>query len=127
VIRSSDIDKILNCKARDRESIEDWCRRHDVDESVMRRLAAVYGFDQRTAAIAIDAFRLSHEARRDDEPRAKSSQAQDGCRYAVESVVIDKRTGRIVGDPTPARDDAESLAGAYNEIDAQPNQASRKA
>lgn len=125
MIRTSDIDGILNRKDRDLESLEDWCRRHDVDFSVMHLLAGVYGFNSHAAASAIDAFRLSHEARRGDEPRAKPSQAQDDCRYAVESVVVDRRTGRIVGDPTSAQDEAEGLAGSYNEIDAQPSQADR--
>jgi hypothetical protein len=125
VIRTSDIDGILNRRDRDLESLEDWCQRHDVDFSVMRQLAGIYAFNDHAAASAIDAFRLSHEARRGDEPRAKPSLVQDGRRYAVESVVVDRRTGRIVGDPTPVQDEAEGLAGSYNEIDAEPSQADR--
>jgi hypothetical protein len=127
VISTDDIDKILDRPERDSESIPEWCRRNDVDESVIRRLAAVYGYSRQIAALAIDAFRLGYEARRGDEPRSKSSPARDGRRYAVEFVVIDRDDGRIVGDPNPAQDDAEGLAGAYNEIDAQARRASRDA
>jgi hypothetical protein len=126
VIRSSDIDRLLNRKDRDRESLADWCRRHDVDFAVMAQLASVYAFNPDAAASAIDAFRISHEARREDEPRAKPSRVQGGDRYAVESVVVDTHTGRIVGDPTPVQGDAEGLAGSYNDIAAQPSQAGRE-
>jgi hypothetical protein len=127
VIHTPDINKILDCRRRDRESIPDWCRRNDVDESVIHRLVAVYGFDHDTAVIAIDAFRLGHEARRGDEPRSKPSLACDGQRYDVEFVVVDRSDGRIVGDPNPTQNDAEGLAGTYNEIDTQAKRASREA
>jgi hypothetical protein len=127
VIRSDDISKLLNRPGRDRESIPEWCRRNNVDESVIARLAALYGFSRQIAALGIDAFRLGYEARREDEPKSKSSTVQEGPRYAVEFVVIDRDGGRIVGDPTPARQEAEGLAGAYNEIDRQPSRATREA
>lgn len=127
MIRTDDINKILDCRARDGESIPEWCRRNDVDESVIHRLVAVYGFNRQAAIAAIDAFRLGHEARRADEPRSKPSPGRDGDRYAVEFIVINRDNGQIVGDPTAARDDAEGLAGAYNEIDAQSRRASRGA
>jgi hypothetical protein len=119
VIRAGDVDKILDRLGFDGESIPDWCQRNDVDESVMRRLAAVYGFSRQTQALAIDAFRLGHEARRGDEPRSES-RAGDGPRFAVELVVIDRDDGRIVGDPIPARDEAEGIAGTFNEIYGRP-------
>ncbi len=126
VIRTEDINKILDRRERDGESIPEWCRRHDVDEAVIRRLAAVYAFNRQTQVMAIDAFRLGHEARRGDEPRSKSP-AGEGRRYAVEFVVVDRNDGRIVGDPTPTRNEAAGLAGTYNEIDAQAGRTSRKA
>ena len=127
MIREEDINRLLDCWARDVESIPEWCRRHDVDEAVIRRLAAVYGFNRQYAVFAIDAFRLGHEARRSDEPRAEPSPGREGSRYAVEFVVIDRDDGRIVGAPTPSRRVAEGLAGTYNEIDGEPSQTSRKA
>jgi hypothetical protein len=127
VIREEDINRLLDCRARDVESIPEWCRRHDVDEAVIRRLAAVYGFNRQYAVFAIDAFRLGHEARRSDEPRSEPSPGREGSRYAVEFVVLDRDDGRIVGDPTPSQRVAEGLAGAYNEIDGQPSRTSRKA
>jgi hypothetical protein len=126
VIHSGDIDKILDRLGFDGEPIPDWCRRNEVDEPVMRRLAAVYGFTRETATIALDAFRLGHEARRGDEPRSES-RAGDGRRFVVEFVVIDRDDGRTVGDPTPARDEAEGLAGTFNEIDAQPSRTRHEA
>lgn len=119
VIRVDDIDKLLDRPGRDGESIPDWCRRNHVDEPVILRLAEVYGFSRQTAALAIDAFRLGHEARQGDEPKAKSSPSRDGCRYGVEFVVVDRNNGRIVGDPSAARSDADSLAEEHNAIAAQ--------
>jgi len=92
----------------------------------MGLLKMVYGFSKVTAAIAIDAFRLGHDARRGDEPRSAASIAGDGPRYAVESVVVDRTNGRIVGSPTSVQSDAESLAGTYNELDPGPRRAEPK-
>lgn len=119
MIHVGDIDKILGRLGFDGESIPDWCRRNAVDESVMRRLAVVYGFSREIQTFAIDAFRLGHEARRGDEPRSES-RGGEGPRFAVELVVIDREDGRIVGDPTPARDEAEGIAGTFNEIHGRP-------
>jgi hypothetical protein len=119
VIHADDIDKILDRLGFDGESIPDWCRRNNVDESAMRRIAAVYAFSRRTQTLAIDAFRVGHEARREDEPRSES-RAVDGPRFAVELVVIDRDDGRIVRNPTPARDEAEGIAGTFNEIYGRP-------
>lgn len=119
MIHVCDVDKILDRVGFDGESIPDWCRRNDVDESVMRRLAAVYGFSRQIQILAMDAFRVGHEARRGDEPRSES-RAGDGPRYAIELVVIDREDGRIVGDPIPARDEAEGIAVTLNEIHGQP-------
>lgn len=126
MIYVDDIDKILARLGHDGEAIQAWCRRNDVDEPVMRHLAAVYGFTRETQTMALDAFRLGHEARRGDEPKSES-RTGDGPRYAVELVVIDRDDGRIVGNPTPARDEAEGLAGTFNAIEAQPSRTGRGA
>jgi hypothetical protein len=106
VIHAGDIDEILDRLGFDGEPIPDWCRRNNVDESAMRRLAVAYSFSPDIQLFALDAFRVGHEARRGDEPRS-GSRTGDGPRFAVELVVIDRDDGRIVGDPTPARDQAE--------------------
>jgi hypothetical protein len=93
---------------------------------VMRHLADVYGFTRETQTMALDAFRLGHEARRGDEARSES-RAGDGPRYAVELVVVDRSDGRIVGNPTPARYEAEGLAATFNAIEAQPSRTGREA
>jgi hypothetical protein len=87
----------------------------------MFRLVAVYGFSRASAVSAIDAFRLGHEARRDDEPRAKRGGVSTAPRYAVQFVIVDNTDGRIVSAPTGSRDAANDLATTYNEIDAQPD------
>jgi len=70
MIRADDVDKILGCWVRDDQSVPEWCRRNDVDEGVMHWLASVYGFSTETAGIAIVAFRLGYEARRESEQRS---------------------------------------------------------
>jgi hypothetical protein len=129
VIRRDDVKSILDRLGHDGESISEWCRRNDVDEEpVMRLLAAFFSFTgPEDAALAIHAFRLGHEARRSDEPRSKLSVGRNGPRYDVEFVVIDREDGRIVGDPSRAKGEAEALAGAYNDIDAQSRRAGREA
>jgi len=127
VIRASDIDRVLHSPGRDVEPITEWCRRNGVDESAMGLLKMVYGFSKVTAAIAVDAFRLGHDARRGDEPKSAASFVGGGQRYAVESVVVDRANGRIVGSPTSVQSEAEGLAGTYNELDADTRRAERKA
>jgi hypothetical protein len=61
VIREEDINRLLDCRARDLESIPEWRRRHDVDEAAIRRLATVYGFNRQYAVFAIDASDLCAE------------------------------------------------------------------
>jgi hypothetical protein len=130
VIRRDDVKRILDRLGHDGESIQEWCRRNDVDEGpVMRFLAASFGFTgPEDAALVIHGFRLGHEARRGDEPRSKLPAVdRNGSRYGVEFVVIDREDGRIVGDPSRAQGEAEALAGAYNDIDAQSRRAGREA
>lgn len=69
VIGIDDIDGILNSPRRDVEGLPAWCARNGVEETVLRRLVAIYGFDKLTAAVAVDAFRLGCEARREDGSR----------------------------------------------------------
>ena len=114
MIRSSDIDRLLNLRAQERRSIEEWCKRNDVAESVIERVVQVYGRDHRSAIAAIDAFRLGHEARRDDEPRGKCTRG--GRRYEVQSVVVDTQSGRFVGEASPSKPGVDGLAGTYNEL-----------
>lgn len=120
MIHVVDIKKILAHLGYDGEAILDWCRRNGVDEPVMQYLAEVYAFNPESQRTGIDGFRLGHTARREDEPRSESRIGK-GPRYAVEHVVIDLADGRIVGDPTPARDEAEGVAGSFNAIDAPPS------
>lgn len=130
VIGLEDVQRIAGRLGHDGESIRDWCHRNGVDEEpVMRFLAAYFGFTcAEDAALVIHGFRLGHEARRGDEPRSRlPAEDQDGSRYGVEFVVIDRKNGRIVGDPSSAQGDAEALAGAYNDIDAQSRRAGREA
>lgn len=114
----------------DGESIQDWCQRNNVDEKpVMHLLAASFGITcPEDAALVIHGFRLGHEARQGDEPRLKvPGEDRSGPRYGVEFVVIDRNDGRIVGDPSSERGEAEALAGTYNDINAQSRRASREA
>ncbi len=129
MIRRDDVRRILDRLGHDGESIQEWCQRNDVDERpVMHLLAGFYSFTcPEDAALAIHAFQLGHEARRGDEPRSRlSSEDPGGPRYGVQFVVIDRENGQIVGDPSPAQDKAEALAGSYNDIDAQPRRAGRE-
>ena len=95
----------------------------------MRLLASSFGFTgPEDAALVIHGFRLGHEARRNDEPRSElASENRSGPRYGVEFVVIDREDGRIVSDPSRAQEEAEALAGSYNDIDAQSRRAGREA
>lgn len=130
MIRREDVKRIADRLGHDGESIQEWCQRNDVDEKpVMRLLAASFGFTcAEDAALVIHGFRLGHEARRGDEPRSRlRAEDRHGSRYGVEFVVIDRNDGRIVGDPSSAQGEAEALAGAYNEIDAQSRRAGREA
>lgn len=130
MIRRDDVKSILDRLGHDGESIQEWCQRNDVDEGpVMRLLAGFFSFTgPEDAALAIHAFRLGHEARRGDEPRSRlSAEDRRGPRYGVEFVVIDREDGQIVGDPSRAQEEAEALAGSYNDIDAQSRRASREA
>lgn len=130
MIRREDVKSILDRLGHDGESIAEWCQRNDVDERpVMRLLAASFGFTgPEDAALVIHGFRLGHEARRGDEPRSKLSvEDRGGPRYGVEFVVIDREDGRIVEDPSRAQGEAEALAGAFNDIDAQSRRAGREA
>jgi hypothetical protein len=116
MIRPSDIDKIVCRHARRSEGgIGEWCKRNDVDEDAIERIVQIYGFDRGSAIAAIDAFRVGHQARREDEPRGELSAS--GPRYAVQMVVVDSRSGRIVGDASSAMDHLEGLAAAYNELE----------
>lgn len=126
MVHVGDIEKILARLGFDGEAILDWCRRNNVDEPVMRHLAEVYAFNPDSQRAGIDAFRVGHEARRGDEPRSES-RIGNGPRYAVELVVVDRNDGRIIGNPTPARDEAEGLAGTFNAIEAQPSRTGRGA
>jgi hypothetical protein len=119
MIHAGDIDEILDRLGFDNEPIPDWCRRNDVAASAMRRVANAYRFTPAIQLLAIDAFRVGHEARRGDEPRS-ASRAVDGPRFAVELVVIDRDDGRIVGDPTPARDEAERYCRDLHEVHGRP-------
>lgn len=114
MIRSSDIDRLLNLRAQERASIEEWCKRNDVDESVIERVVQAYGRDHDSAIAAIDAFRLGHEARRGDEPHGERTPG--GRRYEVQYVVVDTQSGCFVGEASPWRPDVDALAGTYNEL-----------
>lgn len=116
MIRSSDIDLILNRRSGRKETIEEWCARNDVAESVIHRIVALYGVDTKTAAAAIEGFRLGHEARKGDEPKGQTD--IPGPRYSVQSVVVDTRDGHIVGSASPSDDWAFDLAHTYNDADA---------
>lgn len=130
MIRRDDVKIILDRLGNDGESIPDWCQRNDVDEEpVMRLLAGFFSVTcPEDAALAIHGFRVGYEARRGDEPRSKlSSEDRSGPRYGVEFVVIDRVDGQILGNPSPAQEEAEALAGSYNDIDAQSRRAGREA
>jgi hypothetical protein len=121
VIRPADIERLVGAREQTRESVEDWCRRNGVDESVMHGLLRLYGWDRRSGVAAIDAFRTGHEARRADEPRGERSAGwfAGGDRYVVQSVVVDAASGRILGDATADPGEADDLAETYNRIDAE--------
>ena len=117
MIRTSDIDALLNQRLHNGGTVEEWCHQNDVDESVIHRLVAEYGLDLASASAAVEAFRLGHDVRQQAEPRGERIAGEP--RYEVQFVVIDTADGRIVGSPARARGSVDGLAGTYNDIASQ--------
>jgi hypothetical protein len=115
MIRSSDIDKLLDCPQRRRESVKEWCRRNEVDETALHRLVEIYG----AFPSLIEAFRLGYELNGENEPKGESAGSEKGeRRYAVKFVVVDTADGRIIGNATTNRDWAQDQAATYNDVEA---------
>jgi hypothetical protein len=69
----------------------------------------------------IEAFRLGHDARQQAEPSGARAAGWvvGGSRYAVQFVVVDTASGRILGDATDTPNRAADLAGTYNDLDSE--------
>ena len=64
--RSTQIQRLLNLRSSEAESIENWCKCNGIEESVLYKIIETYAWDRRSAAAAIEAFRLGYDLCRDE-------------------------------------------------------------
>src|SRR6476620_779214 len=117
MIRPSDIDQMLKNGTWTRETIEGWCVRNGIEETVVDLLVEVCRRDAPRGMAAVEGFRVGHEVRQSQETQGQRS--PDGPRFAVQAVVVDTMTGQIIGNATPDAGFAEDLAGLYNTVAAE--------
>lgn len=114
MIRRQDIARILSRQEGLEEGFDEWCMRNDIDEEALKYVVETYAQDRKGAVAAICAFRVGYESRLAGEPRGELS--DEGPRYAVQGVVVDTTTGRIIGSPSVDHEQLETLAATYNEL-----------
>ena len=120
-LRGVTIDRLLAERRTGRENVEDWCSRNGVDESAIHRVVQTYGGHPNRLVIALVAFQLGYDARKEQEPRAHAEDLRadgDADRDGVELVVAGGSTGAIVSNARAARDPAAETASPRDSTDA---------